>query len=423
MRCVRVILLLIFCILPQYLVSFSSQDAERFYSKGEYSKAKDLYQEVLTKNPKNKLIYLELAFLYKELGDYKNTIHYLKEYLRFNNSNEIRLLLIETLYLYGEPEAALKTIKGLKTGYYNWRLYLYLGLIYEELGKDSQAIDYYQKSLRHQKNTISLYRLGKIFYHQKKYFQAVKFFKELIAFEPSIRLASYYLGSSYLKDKNLVSAYKHLDKAGNFYPHNKRINRDLVLAKKGLGKDYFIEKTKQLLERREKIKLASYKPLEDIFKVRVGIIREAEQVSFKCSGHFKIKTDTAELVLKRDKFYTIALDGNRLYLLDYDSSKKIRQLDSPTLLVSENFPFYIFGVKHGRDQFWQSYTDIAYRGNLELVLSKGSISVINILSLEEYLYGVLPSEIYSTSGLEALKAQAVAARTIAFKNLSGCGNN
>ena len=37
------------------------------------------------------------------------------------------------------------------------------------------------------------------------------------------------------------------------------------------------------------------------------------------------------------------------------------------------------------------------------------------LDLEEYLCGVVPSEIYESSHMEALKAQAVAARTFAAK--------
>ena len=37
------------------------------------------------------------------------------------------------------------------------------------------------------------------------------------------------------------------------------------------------------------------------------------------------------------------------------------------------------------------------------------------LDLEEYLCGVVPSEIYESSHMEALKAQAVAARTFAVR--------
>jgi SpoIID/LytB domain protein len=57
-----------------------------------------------------------------------------------------------------------------------------------------------------------------------------------------------------------------------------------------------------------------------------------------------------------------------------------------------------------------------YRGVLELSLNpeKDKLRVINELGMEEYLYQVVPSEMPSSFGLEALKAQAVAARTYAL---------
>jgi stage II sporulation protein D len=57
-----------------------------------------------------------------------------------------------------------------------------------------------------------------------------------------------------------------------------------------------------------------------------------------------------------------------------------------------------------------------YRGSFVLYRDGGKILVVNRLSIEEYLYGVLPSEISPSWHIEALKAQAVAARSFAFYN-------
>lgn len=60
-----------------------------------------------------------------------------------------------------------------------------------------------------------------------------------------------------------------------------------------------------------------------------------------------------------------------------------------------------------------------YRGGLEVLRQTGSdMTVINVLPTEEYLYGVVPGEIQAGSHAEALKAQAVAARTYTMNNLS-----
>jgi stage II sporulation protein D len=66
------------------------------------------------------------------------------------------------------------------------------------------------------------------------------------------------------------------------------------------------------------------------------------------------------------------------------------------------------------------FNEKAYRGRLEVFANtRGSLTVVNVVSLEDYVRGVVPNEL-SPGGwpeLEALKAQAVAARTYAVSNL------
>ncbi len=58
-----------------------------------------------------------------------------------------------------------------------------------------------------------------------------------------------------------------------------------------------------------------------------------------------------------------------------------------------------------------------YRGCLELINFGNRTTVINLLDLEEYLLGVVPSEMPSSWKLEALKTQAVAARSYAWAHV------
>jgi len=63
----------------------------------------------------------------------------------------------------------------------------------------------------------------------------------------------------------------------------------------------------------------------------------------------------------------------------------------------------------------------AYRGKIEVfVNAKGTLTVVNVVPLEDYLLGVVPSEL-GLPQLEAQKAQAVAARTYAVANIGGYG--
>lgn len=63
----------------------------------------------------------------------------------------------------------------------------------------------------------------------------------------------------------------------------------------------------------------------------------------------------------------------------------------------------------------------SYRGHIELLRTAEGIAVVNELPLEEYLFSVVPSEMPSSYPLEALKAQAICARTYAYGHMLRAG--
>lgn len=93
----------------------------------------------------------------------------------------------------------------------------------------------------------------------------------------------------------------------------------------------------------------------------------------------------------------------------YDTERKsfripARNLKKPVEVVTEGSHVYV--------------NRKPYRGTMELHNVLGRIQVVNILRLEEYLLSVVPSEIPSGWPVEALKAQAVAARTYAYSKIA-----
>ena len=58
-----------------------------------------------------------------------------------------------------------------------------------------------------------------------------------------------------------------------------------------------------------------------------------------------------------------------------------------------------------------------YRGSLSFVADGNTLKVLNVLDLETYLRGVVPVEMAAAWPLEALKAQAIAARTYTLQRL------
>jgi stage II sporulation protein D len=62
------------------------------------------------------------------------------------------------------------------------------------------------------------------------------------------------------------------------------------------------------------------------------------------------------------------------------------------------------------------FNEKPYRGRLEVFANaQGSLTVVNVLGMEDYVRGVVPNEL-NYPAIEALKAQAVAARTYAVRN-------
>lgn len=122
----------------------------------------------------------------------------------------------------------------------------------------------------------------------------------------------------------------------------------------------------------------------------------------------------------------VMTDGEFEYIDEVGKNEKIK------ITKAKNGSVYIDGIGNigSRDEYpyfkaiehnGNCVIDIngrLYRGNVEIKrLSNSDMTVINHLSMQEYLYGVVPVEI-GRSGIhvEALKAQAVAARTYATKN-------
>lgn len=81
------------------------------------------------------------------------------------------------------------------------------------------------------------------------------------------------------------------------------------------------------------------------------------------------------------------------------------KISSATLSGDSNVPLIRIGDKR-------------YRGELDLVHQGNTITAINVLNIEEYLCGVVPREMPYQWHLEALKAQAVAARTYTYNKLA-----
>lgn len=132
-------------------------------------------------------------------------------------------------------------------------------------------------------------------------------------------------------------------------------------------------------------------------------------------------------------FYSDAIKANEA-LQDISAKlpgtglKVINPSASRMIVYSSSFePRMIFGAtdvklvvrpSEANDPRVVSVNGKRYRGEIELRRFTGSdMTVINIINIEQYLYGVVPLELEPTAPIEALKAQAVAARTFTYRSM------
>ncbi len=99
-----------------------------------------------------------------------------------------------------------------------------------------------------------------------------------------------------------------------------------------------------------------------------------------------------------------------------DRGQLVLQIDHRLIyLDGESDIYFVPGVQMS----YLSLNGKPYRGLFVLKKSENGMSLVNIVNLEDYLKGVVPLELspVTFNALEALKAQAVAARTYALKNI------
>lgn len=90
-----------------------------------------------------------------------------------------------------------------------------------------------------------------------------------------------------------------------------------------------------------------------------------------------------------------------------------------SIAVRPAAPVGVVRISPSDPQDFLTFDNVRYRGSLEIVNNvRGQLNVVNIVDLEDYLKGVVPNEMPPAKfdAIEALKAQAIAARTYALKN-------
>jgi SpoIID/LytB domain protein len=101
-----------------------------------------------------------------------------------------------------------------------------------------------------------------------------------------------------------------------------------------------------------------------------------------------------------------------LDLLSDDGSTVATAKDKLTVESPDGLPIDVRQVEYGVGYDNHGYEDRSFRGSMQVLPDRaGTLAVLNLVSLEDLLKGLVPSEIFAKAPAEALKAQAVTARS------------
>jgi peptidoglycan hydrolase-like amidase len=153
--------------------------------------------------------------------------------------------------------------------------------------------------------------------------------------------------------------------------------------------------------------------LSDEPTVRIGIHRNVEAFTLDSAEPFQIEGRTVRSA-RFTTVMTLGATGDVIRTEDIERRMAIEVGDDTVLvrLMGEEID-----IEAGPSPF--RVNGSAYRGAIDVLSGEDRFTVVNELELEAYLLGVVPNELWPGvfPQMEALKAQAVAARTYIIRNL------
>jgi len=295
---------------------------------------------------------------------------------------------------YDEAEETFKNLTGDRS--LSALAYYCRGLIAKEKGDASKAAGYYEKALKEDSHFVEgRPKLAQIFEKQGRIDEAWKQYSKIAAMDASHKLASE-------KKQSLLA----------------------MLTKK----------PEEILEVKKIREFTSVSPApsrEKSPEIRIAIGTTAggkpvykERLDFRVSGPFALVDPRSGKDLGTGKpgepcTVTVATGtaGGRglLYVggvpYTFPGSVLVRPMDRG------NSTIILETVSYAQGMAWSGVADKQLRGDIEIIFdpARKGLFVINRLPLEEYLYGVIAAEMPVHWPPEALKAQAVIARTYALR--------
>ncbi|HEY8343934.1 MAG TPA: SpoIID/LytB domain-containing protein [Bacillota bacterium] len=420
---------------PDSASSFLYEKAVSLYYQGKPAESINILRQYVLDYPEDNQARLDLVVLLREAGRLQEAYTHLDLLSRkYPRDQEYQSERAKTAYLLGQADLLrkLKAYGDPAEGFHYWRNMGYLDFEHQEKLKAVNALR--SSPAAEAKSALTYYALGRAYLEQREYAAAEAHLREALRKDAYFNVALYPLAQAYVGQGKIRAAYDCLKKLCLLAPWDQTADAELtrlVANHPELTVDEQRAKAEKVIVTSPIRVTPFHSQGKTVPVIRVGLAENIQDLQIKTGGSFILVeeggsakvTGPAETILSvhaQDGKARITTGDGRVLLttgstvtLSYeDTVTSNPQASTKTVPTTA-----VFNLEFGKGQYWAGEADRFYRGEIQFRPGQKGITVINRLSLEEYLYSVLPAEMPASWPQEALRAQAIAARSYVLANM------
>jgi len=368
----------------------------------------------------------QLVALLWETGENAAAVNLLEDMIKDTNlSVEEKDDLLTELFItyvlkgdYSRAAALRETVEPIALKSENRKIadfYFYNAWIYQEMGDFAKAETFYRRSLElYRWRSLAWYRLGTVIQSKDPRGAETAFqtaWNEDNAFNPALLPLARLLSAR----GEWRQARDYLSIAAGRIPNDPEIKslldealRRAPIPASGSGASV----RRQITAVPPKVKPAPVNQGEGVMRIGLNVNREL--VSVKTGGAYTLQNPQTGQVLysgSASEQFWVTRNNDGSIVVSGSNNRVIYSGINPVKyeLRSNQDTSIVMGIVTGAPA-----TSRTYRGGLEFISDATGVTVVNIVNMGDYLYGVVPSELPATWPQAALQAQAIAARSYAM---------
>jgi len=420
---------------PEMAAAERLAQAADLYFSHEPQKALEAYM-TLSKETQNRDAFLNAAFIAMEQNNPKLAVDIATAAYRiYPQDSEVIQTAAEAYLSDGQYASAEMLLSQLSEPPGRAEL-LHINLARAQIGMNEKKLAKYNLKLAtHGKvhTALAHYLLGLLYEQEKNYKEAADNFKIASEYDHQFIEAKMHYAAALEKIKEYNESYRQYRMIYALEKNNDTVKNALARL---LPKLTRTEKELTARKKRDDHTLVKMMLIPDGRKypqeIKVGLgmgpsgkPSPRSTLQFSPSHDFTIINDKGKELLRANakELWTAVLEKGRAYLVS-PTGKKTAFSKSVTVIpvshtAGEGHTILIKKLMSGAGMTWASMDDKEYRGKLQIVHNTrlNTLVPINIVTVDEYLQGVISSEMPVKFPMDALRAQAVLARTYALKHL------